>query len=62
MAIDRSEAGRRVQILAAQAMRQAEFGHHNHVTNYIHAGVNSRRGPIRFYRLTRRNARNVRRL
>jgi hypothetical protein len=62
MTVDRGEAGRLVQILEAQAMRQAKFGHHNHVTNYIQAGVNSRRGPIRFYRLTRKNARNVRQL
>jgi hypothetical protein len=59
MAVDRCKAGRFVQVLKAQSMRQAKFGHHNHVTNYIQAGVNSRRGPIRFYRLILRNARKV---
>ncbi|GAB2178155.1 hypothetical protein DLREEDagr8_37130 [Dongia sp. agr-C8] len=62
MAVDRREAGRLVEILEAQSVRQAKFGHHNHVTNYRQASVNSRCGPIRFYRLSSGKARKVRQL
>jgi hypothetical protein len=59
MTVDRREAGRLVQVLEAQSMRQAKFGHHNHVTNLLGQGVNCRRGSIRFYLVTPGNARKV---
>ena len=62
MTVDRCEAGRLVQVLEAQSMRQAKFGHHNHVTNYSQAGVNSRRDPTRFYWVTGKKARKARQL
>jgi hypothetical protein len=62
MTVDRREAGRLVQVLETQTMRQAKFGHHNHVTNLLGQGVNCRRGSIRLYRQSGGSARKVREL